>query len=185
MSRTRELLPILVAAFAELGYRRATTAMLARRCQVQEMALYRIWPDKKAMFVAAIDYVAENSLRIYRELLREAGEQANPVEVLLAYESSHIGEFGNYRIVFSALPESDDPDIRQALQRMYHRIHGFVVEIVARGDNGGRLDAVKIAWGLMGLGTMMTILDGLGLVAADEREELFGYVSRRLVGLGR
>ena len=40
--RRRELAPVLARAFAELGYRRATTAELAERCGVQEKALYRL-----------------------------------------------------------------------------------------------------------------------------------------------
>ena len=47
--RRAEFIPILANAFAELGYRRATTAELARRCDVQENILYRLWPDKRSM----------------------------------------------------------------------------------------------------------------------------------------
>ena len=55
--RRRELTPIVARTFAELGFRRTTTAELARRCGVRENVLYRLWPDKKAMFIAAIEYV--------------------------------------------------------------------------------------------------------------------------------
>ena len=47
--KRRELLPIVARAFADLGYRRTTTAALAGSCGVQENILYRLWPDKKAM----------------------------------------------------------------------------------------------------------------------------------------
>ena len=40
--RRRELAPLLARAFAELGYRRATTAELAVRCGVQEKALVEV-----------------------------------------------------------------------------------------------------------------------------------------------
>lgn len=57
-SEQRErILPVLAATFAELGYRRTTTATLAERCEVRENILYRLWADKKAMFIAVIDYV--------------------------------------------------------------------------------------------------------------------------------
>ncbi len=56
-SRRKELMPIVTGAFSELGYRRTTTAELAKRCGVRENILYRLWPDKKAMFVASIEYV--------------------------------------------------------------------------------------------------------------------------------
>ena len=62
--RRRELIPVIARAFTELGYRRSTTAELARRCEVQENILYRLWPDKRAMFIAAIEHMAfDESLR--------------------------------------------------------------------------------------------------------------------------
>ena len=33
--RRKQLLPVIARAFAELGYRRATTAELAQRCKVR------------------------------------------------------------------------------------------------------------------------------------------------------
>ena len=70
--KRRELLPIVARAFAERGYRRTTTAELAERCGVQENILYRLWPDKKAMFIAAIGYVYDLSVAIWSRLLKEA-----------------------------------------------------------------------------------------------------------------
>ena len=49
-ARRRELIGTVATTFAELGYRRTTTANLAERCGVQEAILYRLWPDKRAMF---------------------------------------------------------------------------------------------------------------------------------------
>lgn len=181
MSRKDELLPILVATFAELGYRRATTSALARRCQVQETILYRIWPDKKSMFVDAIDYVADNNLRIYREVMEHAAGSGNPAEALLAYESRHIGEFHNYRIVFAALSETSDPDIQHALQRAYRRIHTFLVEVVARHTADTGVNAGPVSWGLIGVGTIMTILDDLGLMEGRERAEVIRQIGMLLL----
>jgi AcrR family transcriptional regulator len=58
--KRQALLPILAEAFAEVGSRKATTAELARRCGVQETILYRLWVDKRAMFLASIDRILEH-----------------------------------------------------------------------------------------------------------------------------
>jgi AcrR family transcriptional regulator len=181
MSKKETLLPTLVSAFAEMGYRRATTAALAKRCEVQETILYRIWADKKAMFVDAIDYVAENTLRIYREVLKSAPDATNPVGVLVNYEATHLGEFRNYRIVFSALPECNDPEVRQALQRMYHRIHVFIVEIMARSVPKSAVNIANMSWGIIGLGTIITIMNELNIMNAAEREQVFKQVAALMI----
>jgi AcrR family transcriptional regulator len=184
MPQKSELLPGLAAAFAELGYRRATTAALAQRCQVQETTLYRIWTDKKAMFVDTIDYVGENSLRIYKEILRGAHDSSSPAKTILDYESKHIGEFRKYRIVFSALPEANDPDVRHALQRVYHRVHAFIVQVVSRNAPSSDVDAATVSWGIIGLGTIMTILDELCMMNREEIEEVFKLVGSLLIRNG-
>ncbi len=143
---------MIAAAFAELGYRRTTTAELARRCGVQETILYRLWKDKRAMFIAAIEHVYEVSERAWRHAVeveaaaarsadgRDArgargAHAARPArrtsaERMLAYESRHIGEFGYARILFAGLGETDDPQIRRALVRTYERFQAFLREQV-------------------------------------------------------
>src|SRR5438132_3322579 len=89
--KRRELLPVVARAFAELGYRRTTTADLARRCGVRENILYRLWPDKRAMFIASIEYVFERSAAVWRRLLADAAAaDVSAAEKLLAYEASHL-----------------------------------------------------------------------------------------------
>ncbi len=179
-NRKSLLLPTIASVFADVGYRGATTARLARQCQVQETILYRLWPDKQSMFVDAIDYVADHTLEIYDEVLKNhPGE--DPVELLSHYESSHLGEFKNYRILFSALAETQTAEIREALQRVYSRLHAYLVEQIARSGTArdAEVDAVKIAWSVMGLGTMMTIVGELGLMTGRQREETFLHFMER------
>ena len=178
------LLPVVAKAFTELGYRRATTAALAERCAVQENILYRLWPDKKAMFLAAIDYVYDLSERTWLELLARPGRSAlGPAARLLEYESVHQGEFGHYRIIFSGLGEVDDPDIRAALASMFTRFHRFVhAQVAAQRRRRDALPPELVAWALLGLGTVGNIAHELGLLAPTARQRLLGEVGRELLG---
>ena len=187
--KRRELLPVVAAAFAELGYRRASTAELARRCGVQELILYRLWTDKKAMFLAAIDHVFERSLSAWTMELAARPTGQDALTALIAYEARHHGEHGLYRIVFAGLGECDDPQLRAALRRMYLRFQRFVAgQVEVAGSKPGRsrasgaaLPADAAAWGLIGLGTVTNIVLELGLLGARARQELFLAVAQRLV----
>lgn len=181
--RERELLGILARAFAELGYRRATTAELARRCGVQETILYRVWPGKREMFVAAIEHVFAESSRAWETLLRSAPDAGSVAQRILAYEASHHGEHRLYRLVFAGLSECDDPPIRAALRRMYGRFQRFVAEQVAghRGAGAGDDDVARTAWAILGLGTVANIANELGLLGARERARLIEQVGGRLL----
>jgi AcrR family transcriptional regulator len=187
--KRRELLPVVASAFAELGYRRTTTAELARRCGVQENILYRLWPDKKGMFIAAIGYVYESSLTLWKDLLGEkAGDVRTAAERLLEHEARHYGQYGHYRIVFAGLSETDDPDVRAALADMFQRYQKFVREQIAahrQGDGDGEaLDAGLAAWAFVGLGTLAGITRELGLINDTQRRRLFATVGRGLLAGG-
>lgn len=183
--RRRELVPIVARTFAELGYRRTTTAELAARCEVQENILYRLWPDKRAMFIAAIDHVYEVSEATWTGLLDKADDSNSPAELILDYESTHHGEFGLYRIVFAGLSETDDEEIAEAMKRLYGRFQRFVLDQVkkhredAAGDGGE--DAALVAWAILGLGTVANIGRELDLLSPRARKRLVGEIGRALL----
>lgn len=186
--RRRELAPALARAFAELGYRRATTAELAERCKVQEKALYRLWPDKRAMFLAALDQVFAESEAVWERLASAQGQKGSTAQRLLAYEADHHGEHGLYRIVFAGLSESDDPEIRRALASLYGRFQRLIQGHVERHRRGRKrasdLDPALVAWAIVGLGTVANIGRELELQGARERARLLGQVGTRLLGDG-
>ncbi|MBX3395220.1 MAG: TetR/AcrR family transcriptional regulator [Phycisphaerae bacterium] len=184
--KRRELLPVVARAFTDLGYRRATTAQLARRCGVQQNILYRLWPDKKAMFLAAIEYVYDFAEQRWLKLLAGDGRD-NGATRLLRFESIHHGEFGQYRILFAGLAETDDPEIRDCLRRVYRRFHRFIEAQIAshrnRRGRRGTLAADLTSWGVIGLGTAINIAKELDLMDQPERSRALRDVGTALINL--
>jgi AcrR family transcriptional regulator len=189
----KRMLPLVAKGFAELGYRRATTATLAKRCGVRENVLYRAWPSKKAMFLAAIDHVWERATEMWTKLVADAGASGvDAARLLLEHESKHHGEMGLYKLIFAGLTEVDDPQIAGALRRMYRRFHQFIAEQVAilRANHdepgvgaGGAVepsDAVR-AWGVLGVATMIHVDRELNLFGSAERPGLFGQLAQLLI----
>jgi len=182
--RREELLPVVAASFAELGYRRTTTATLAARCRVRENILYRLWPDKKAMFLASIRHVYDRSERIWEERAAE-GPAGTVATRLLAYEARHLGEFGLHRILFAGLSETDDPEIRRHLRDTYRRFERFIRRRILEhrrvaGGHGGP-DAELLAWAMVGLGTIATLGREIDLLPAGRRARLVEEGGRLLL----
>ncbi len=184
--QSKKLLPIVCEVFSELGYRRTTTAELAHRCDVRENILYRLWPDKKAMFLAAIDDIFRSRAEKWSEILADHPAPEQAVERIIEYESHHQGEFGFYRIVFTALTETDDDDIRVALVGMYKGFHKLVCRQVEAGRGSGGVESglptEMAAWGLLGLATISNIIRELKLLSPRQRERMFATVAKCLVG---
>jgi AcrR family transcriptional regulator len=184
----RQLLPVLCGAFSELGYRRTTTAELARRCGVRENILYRLWADKKAMFLAAIEDIFSRRAETWQRLLAEAADPHEAAERLIAYEARHQGEFGFFRVVFAALNETDDAAIRAALVCMYRRFHQLVRKQIESfrspqsADSSLAPDAA--AWALLGLATMSNVIRHLDLLKPQQRERMFAAVALHVAADG-
>jgi AcrR family transcriptional regulator len=181
----KKLLPIVCQVFSELGYRRTTTSRLAQRCGVQENILYRLWPDKKAMFLAAIEDIFRRRADRWNEILADHPDPRQAIERLVAFETKHQGEFGFYRVVFTALAESDDADIRAGLVDMYRRFHQLVCNQVEagreRGNQRPNLPAEDAGWALLGLATVSNIIRELKLLPQRQRERMFAAVAKSLV----
>ncbi len=173
--RREELLPVVAEAFARLGYRRTTTATLAKLCGVRENVLYRLWPDKKAMFLASMRYVYDRSERIWEEQA-SGGTEGTVATRLLTYESRHLGEFGLHRILFAGLSETDDPEIRTHLRETYRRFERWIRRRIEthRKLAGARRgpDAELAAWALVGLGTIAMVGREIDLFPAARRARL-------------
>ena len=155
--RRKELLPVVAKAFSELGYRRATTAELAERCDVRETILYRLWDDKRAMFLAAIDGLYERRMTEFRKALRKPRGNGSDMERMIDHVTELLGKDDLYRIIFAGLAENDDPEIQRALKRMYKNYHGVIEEHIAdhRADasRSGIPNDADSAWAIIGLVT--------------------------------
>lgn len=180
----KKLLPIVCQTFRDLGYRRTTTAELARRCKVRQNILYRLWPDKKAMFLAAIEDIFQSRAEKWEHILADLADPQRRVERLIAYETEHQNEFGFYRVIFTALAESDDEEMRDTLIRMYRQFHKLVVQQIPNGLESTRHGppASDAAWGLIGLATISNIIVELKLLGPRQRSQMFASVAQSLVG---
>lgn len=189
--RRAELIPKITRAFADLGYAHATTAAIAEICELRENQLYRLWPSKKAMFLAAIEHLYEYEVKRWSERM-SVGDPAAAFRNLLGEEGKSRGSTGLHRVAFAGLGEVNDPEIRAAIASLYQRFHGFIVAALKRGaasEDGGvsvseedRLSPQVAAWSLIALGTMSNIARELDLFSLPTQRKLMRDVGESLAG---
>ena len=184
VEQRRALLPLVAKAFSDLGYRRATTAEIARYCAVRENILYRLWKDKKAMFIASIHYVYDLAVETWTKEATRSGAGFSVTDVL-EYEAKHLGEFGHFRMLFAGLGETNDPEIRTALAEIYREFFKFIRKRIAEnrreGDLAVRVDAAVASWALIGIGTVSTLGKELDLMSPRTRKRLLKETGALLV----
>jgi hypothetical protein len=88
-------------------------------------------------------------------------------------------------VVFTALVEADDPEIRAAITDMYRRFHERIRKLIdpsGQGDKkSGGLSADATAWALIGLAPVSNIIRELDLLRPRQREDMFAATARYLV----
>ena len=180
--RREELTPTLAEAFAQLGYAGATTAKLAAHCGLAENQLYRLWPSKKAMFLAVIAYLYRQQAAWWEDQLSE-GDPATAVARILEREGRERGSTGLHRVLFAGLSATDDEEIRTALAAMYRSFHKFIVTLLKQRPGAEGMDPTLAAWALIGLGTVSNIARELDLFSVTTQRKLMREVGGGLAGV--
>jgi len=184
--KRKAFLPVVTRCFIERGYRAATTAELAERCGVRENVLYRVWPNKRGIFLDVIEHVHEWTLREWERISRDDRRRGSTrAERLVHFEAADHGQAGHHRIIFAALNE-DDPQIRAALRRLYAALHAYLSDAIAehRATHPERPvpSAEQLAWAVIGVGAVMDIQRELSAARAPARSNLMLSIGSALLG---
>ncbi len=153
--------------FAASNYSRVSTADLAKAAGISEPAIYRYFSSKKELFISAIKATGNKLLGIWQSL---AADVVDPLEVIRT-----IG-FGYYdhlrsrspimKLLFQAVSEADDEEIRKALHENFDAFIRFLKETIEEGKRQGLIrqdmDATVAAWQFMAFGLSLDFVHLLG-----------------------
>jgi AcrR family transcriptional regulator len=174
--RREVLVEAAVAAFAEHGFHGTPTTEIAKAAGISQAYLFRLFPTKSELYVAAVD-------RCYKRLgdaMRAAAEDSDaPGETVLermghAY-ADLLQDPTTLRATLHAFAAAsgDDPAIRDAVRRGY----GELIELIQRlgGASGDELST------FVGKGMLMTVLAGMDAPAIDApwARELCGFLTEK------
>jgi len=174
--RREALVEAAVAAFAEHGFHGTPTTEIAKAAGISQAYLFRLFPTKSELYVAAVD-------RCYRRLgdaMRAAAEdESAPGETALERMGHAYADLMLDRTTLRATLQAfaaaagDDDAIRDAVRRGY----GELVELIQRlgGASGDELSA------FVGKGMLMTVLAGMDAPAIDApwAQELCGFLTEK------
>jgi AcrR family transcriptional regulator len=138
--RRGELVDAAVHAFAEHGYAAPTTE-IAKTAGISQAYLFRLFPTKAELFVAAFDATSERMRAAFREAASRArAEGANPLEEMgKAYGDLLERDRDLLRVQMHAqVAAGSDPLIRDSVQRCFAGLY----EMVTR-ESGARPEELR------------------------------------------
>ncbi|RCG29182.1 TetR/AcrR family transcriptional regulator [Streptomyces diacarni] len=127
--RRRTVLRTAVSAFADRGYFGTTTTDVAKRAGISQAYVYRLFPDKEALFVA----VVEHCFARIRESLGDGATTARgsaPKEVLDAMGDAYAQLIADRDLLLLQLhaqcAAAAEPAIREVVRTGYARLVEYV-----------------------------------------------------------
>lgn len=153
--RRRQLLEASVACFSEFGYQGTTTAKLAKAAHVSEPVLYQHFASKQDLFVALLEEMAREVIRVWRKAIAPLRSPLDQLRVIMRLNPATADPRGRhlYRIIFSAQAEFNEPTIQAALRTHYQQYAQFLGNLIKRSQRAGLVrkdvSAVGLAWQLI------------------------------------
>lgn len=162
--RRENVIRAAIAEFAIAGYRGTTTAAIAERVGVTQPYLFRLFPDKKAIFVAALVRSAEDTRLAFKRAADgvEGGERARQVladayaQLISTRPETLLMQMQGYAAVAAAEAQGDDligEVVRAGWMSIWETVHlslGADTERTARFFACGMLGNTLTAIGLPG-----------------------------------
>ena len=127
--RREHVLDAAIAEFAEHGYHAAGTTAIARRAGISQPYIYALFPNKKALFLAAHSLVVE---RILEHFARAAEGAADPRDALRRMGSAFLAMLGERDELLCQLQgyaACGDPEIREHVRAEFTGLFDAVADL--------------------------------------------------------
>lgn len=188
--RRAQLLDAATRAFAELGFRGATTKAIAAEADVAEALIYRYFPSKEALFIAVVERTAARLVQATRRAIDvRRDDPVRALGSLLDFAREIVRDNETLaRMVFVVNAELTESTIRDAYRPHQAAVLDTLTEAFERWSAEkllpARLPARATAWMLLGTFQAIALmkltgdLDELATVASDT-------IVARILGLER
>jgi AcrR family transcriptional regulator len=182
--RRRSILASAETLFAKLGYRRTTTAAIAREAGVTEPILYRHFENKRDLFHALLREISGRTMSELKHLLGGLRDPSEKVRVLARSFPAVARKLADtYRVMLTGITEIDEAGTRKILRdhfRSYGRfIEGILKDLEACRE--GRLDPKFAAYHLIDLAVGYALLDPVGIPTCKGEEYVWhaiGFIAK-------
>jgi AcrR family transcriptional regulator len=134
--RRIEVLKAAVAAFAVGGLEGTSTEDIARRAGISQPYLFRLYPTKKALFIAAVETAFERINRALEVAAKDLDDQA-ALEAIAAEYALLLQDRELLLVQMQAYAACADPEIRAAARRCFRRLWSTIAGL--SGIGGERL----------------------------------------------
>jgi len=160
--RRETLIEAAVAAFAEHGFHGTPTTEIAKAAGISQAYLFRLFPTKSALYVAAVERCYVRLAATMREAAGQARERGEPpLEAMGHAYAALLQDRTTLRATLQAFAAAagEDAAIREAVRRGFGELYALAEELGGADPERLRTFFAK--------GMLMTVLAGMDAPAVD------------------
>jgi TetR/AcrR family transcriptional regulator len=166
--RREGILDAAITVFARVGYRAGATAAIAAELGVSEPTLFRHFPTKRDLYLAALDRSAELTMAQWRAI---AAAAPSPLAALLAMGQWYFAELQrdsqHLRLRFRSYTEVADEELAARARAHVDAAFSFVRDLYeqarADGEIAADTDVQTHTWLFMAIGLLLDVTQLLGM----------------------
>ena len=140
-TRQTQIIETVIALAAQHSPGQITTQEIANVIGVTQGALFRHFPNKESIWLAAIEWVENELLTMLETAAKQA---ASPVGGLRQVFFSHvdfvIARPGVPRLIFNELQQPTDSPIKAAVRKLLERYRQLIHRLMDAAIDGGEID---------------------------------------------
>lgn len=166
-ARRTNILDVAIGLFARAGFKEASTQSLAAALGISEAALFRHFPSKRVLYLAALDHSADVLMQHWRRIVEEApSPMAALVELGRWYYLELQRDARHLMLRFRACTERD-PEFRERAQAHFRAILELVERLYGEARDAGEIaadtDTGAHARLFVAIGTLLDVTQMIGL----------------------
>lgn len=132
--RRIELVRAAVHTFAECGYYGTSTTEIAALAGISQAYVYRLYPNKEALFVAVLQDVKTRMRQMIREAAEGSVHADSPRDTLRAAAKTILQDHDMAMVLLHANAAASEPGIRLAVLECYRDQVEFLRETFGASD---------------------------------------------------
>jgi AcrR family transcriptional regulator len=166
--RRRQILDAAIAVFARQGYAGTGTADIARAAGIGEPTIYRYFPNKRELYVAAIREGADEIREEWEHIAETAPDPMTALQQIGIWYYAQMHKRPELLQLRSrSFLESGDTEVAEVVREQYRSIVRFVESLFQRARAAGQVsESVEprtMTWLFMAVGALLDLTQMLDL----------------------
>ncbi len=164
VNRRSDIISAAIEVFAETGYYRSTTALVAERAKISQPYIFRFFPTKEALLVTALEVSWARIIESFRQVVESASPEKLEKDLIIAYEKI-LEDHRNEILLQMQAQTIQEDSIRETMRNGFREVRQIVLEAFRKAEIGNPEQCTML---FLARGMLCNIAEAIGMPELKE-----------------